>query len=137
MKQKLCHHWNILFCLNKYTEYFRDKISQLQNDKKPSFVGRIDSSMIMGEERHTMIKKNTGPFSTNGTIILASGSPRRRELLADLGLDFEVHPSKAEEPAPLSGEGAEEYAKRMAEMKTMDVAKHFIDKTVQIGRAHV
>ena len=86
--------------------------------------------MIMGDERHTMIKKNSGPFSTNGTIILASGSPRRRELLADLGLDFEVHPSKAEEPAPLSGEGAEEYAKRMAEMKTMDVAKHFIDKTV-------
>lgn len=30
-------------------------------------------------------------------FILASGSPRRRELLTDIGIDFEVFPSKAEE----------------------------------------
>ncbi|MDC0335384.1 Maf family protein [Pseudodesulfovibrio sp.] len=77
-----------------------------------------------------MTLKTTGPFITNGTIILASGSPRRRELLRDLGLDFEVHPSQAEEPAPLAGEKPEDYAKRMAEMKTMDVAAHFTDTTV-------
>lgn len=30
-------------------------------------------------------------------IILASASPRRRELLAQIGLEFEVIPSRAEE----------------------------------------
>lgn len=30
-------------------------------------------------------------------VILASASPRRRELLTQLGVDFEVHPSKGEE----------------------------------------
>ena len=77
-----------------------------------------------------MTKTQNGPFKTNGTIILASGSPRRRELLGDLGLNFEVQPSKAEEPAPFPDEAPEDYAKRMAEMKTRDVAKHFTDKTV-------
>ena len=77
-----------------------------------------------------MSKTNHGPFKTNGTIILASGSPRRHELLGDLGLDFEVHPSQAEEPKPNAGEKSEEYAKRMAEMKTLDVAKDFPGKVV-------
>lgn len=71
-----------------------------------------------------------GPFTTKDPLILASGSPRRRELLADLGLDFEVHPSQAEEPKPNQGEAPEAYAKRMAEMKTLDVAAHFTGKTV-------
>ena len=30
-------------------------------------------------------------------IILASGSPRRIELLASLGLDFSVHPAEVDE----------------------------------------
>lgn len=77
-----------------------------------------------------MTQKTNCPFKTNGTIILASGSPRRRELLGDLGLDFEVHPSQSEEPAPMSGEAPEEYAMRMAEMKTKDVAKLFSDMVV-------
>lgn len=77
-----------------------------------------------------MINTNIGPFKTNGTIILASGSPRRRELLEDLGLDFEVHPSQADEPYPASGEAPESYAMRMAEMKTTDVATSFTGKTV-------
>lgn len=77
-----------------------------------------------------MITNNTGPFKTNSTIILASGSPRRHELLTDLGLDFWVHPSKADEPNPLPDEMPGAYAMRMAEMKTLDVAAHFADKTV-------
>ncbi|WP_319467090.1 Maf family protein [uncultured Pseudodesulfovibrio sp.] len=77
-----------------------------------------------------MNKTTNGPFKTTETIILASGSPRRRELLADLGLDFEVHPSTADEPAPLPDEDATQYAKRMAEMKTLDVATSFTGRTV-------
>ncbi len=82
----------------------------------------------MRDESAIMTNKKNGPFKTNGTIILASGSPRRRELLDDLGLDFEVHPSQADEPAPLPNEIPKEYAMRMAEMKTRDVATHFTGK---------
>ncbi|MBI9078109.1 MAG: septum formation protein Maf [Pseudodesulfovibrio sp.] len=71
-----------------------------------------------------------GPFRTNSTIILASGSPRRRELLADLGLDFEIHPSEADEPPPQPNEIPLEYVKKMAKMKTMDVAAQYAGKTV-------
>lgn len=76
----------------------------------------------------TAIKK--GPFKTISPIVLASGSPRRRELLTDLGLEFTVHPSPVEEPAPMQGEAPVDYVKRMAELKTMDVATHFTDQTV-------
>ncbi|QGY41078.1 septum formation inhibitor Maf [Pseudodesulfovibrio cashew] len=77
-----------------------------------------------------MTKTTNGPFRTTGPLVLASGSPRRRELLADLGLDFTIHPSTMTEPAPETGEKPEAYALRMAELKTRDVAAHFPDATV-------
>jgi len=77
-----------------------------------------------------MNKTTQGPFRTNSKIILASGSPRRRELLSDLGLTFEVVPSTMEEPKPEPGEGSTAYALRMAEMKTRDVAKDHPGATV-------
>jgi septum formation protein len=77
-----------------------------------------------------MNKNMLGPFRTNSSIILASGSPRRRELLADLGLDFEIHPSEMDEPSPLPNEIPLEYVKKMAKMKTMDVAAQYAGKTV-------
>ena len=77
-----------------------------------------------------MTKHATGPFTTKKPIILASGSPRRRELLADLGLDFDVFPSRVEEPAPLPDEPPADYACRMAEIKTRDVAGQHEDRTV-------
>lgn len=36
-------------------------------------------------------------MSSGGSLILASASPRRREILATLGLSFEVRPSRADE----------------------------------------
>lgn len=77
-----------------------------------------------------MNKMKNGPFKTLGKTILASGSPRRRELLGDIGLKFEVHPSTMEEPAPEDGESSEAYALRMAKMKTLDVAKSYPGTTV-------
>lgn len=77
-----------------------------------------------------MPNTHIGPFSTETTLILASGSPRRRELLADLGLDFEIYPSTADEPKPDPGEDPSRYAARMAELKTLDVAKLFPGKAV-------
>nr|WP_181448036.1 Maf family protein [Dissulfurirhabdus thermomarina] len=55
-------------------------------------------------------------------MILASASPRRRELLASLGLDFEVVPSQAPEPPPMAGERPDAYALRLARAKALDVA---------------
>jgi len=55
-------------------------------------------------------------------LILASGSPRRRELLAALGLKFEVRPADIDESVR-PGEQAERYALRLAEEKARVVAE--------------
>ena len=49
-----------------------------------------------------------------GKIILASGSPRRRELLAGLGWNFEVIPPQVDEKK-IDGEPPAELVKRLAE----------------------
>lgn len=63
-----------------------------------------------------------GAFRTLSPLVLGSNSPRRRELLGSLGLEFEVCPSNAAEPPPTAGEEPEAYARRMARLKTLDVA---------------
>jgi septum formation protein len=56
-------------------------------------------------------------------LILASGSPRRRELLAEAGYDFTVvPPSEAAECGVCSGEGPAELVVRLARQKAADVA---------------
>lgn len=59
---------------------------------------------------------------TNKPVILASTSPRRKELLALAGVDFTVVPSPAEEPEPDYGELPAAYAARMARLKAAPVA---------------
>ena len=54
-------------------------------------------------------------------IILASASPRRQELLAQVGIEFDVMPSNVEE-SPLDGETPPEHATRLAAEKARDVA---------------
>jgi septum formation protein len=54
-------------------------------------------------------------------LILASASPRRRDLLRNAGIDFEVQPSQiVEEIQP--GELPEEFARRAARDKAMQIA---------------
>lgn len=55
-------------------------------------------------------------------LILASRSPRRRELLRSAGLDFVVRPSRAVEERPQSGETPPEFARRIAREKALNVA---------------
>jgi len=55
-------------------------------------------------------------------LLLASRSPRRIELLRNAGLDFEVTPSDLEEGLPAPGEPPEDYARRLARAKALDVA---------------
>jgi nucleoside triphosphate pyrophosphatase len=54
-------------------------------------------------------------------IILASASPRRRELLEQIGLTFDIIPSAAEEQV-LPGESPEEHVVRLSQDKALDVA---------------
>lgn len=55
-------------------------------------------------------------------IILASGSPRRKELLAAMGIDFEVVPSNYDEQLD-DGRPVEEVAKELALGKALEVAE--------------
>jgi len=71
-----------------------------------------------------------GPYMSIQPLILASGSPRRRQLLAEAGLDFQIKVSKVEEPAPLTDESPRKYAERMAQLKAWDVASRNSKKTI-------
>ncbi len=54
--------------------------------------------------------------------ILASASPRRKELLEAIGLKFEIQPSLKEEPCSRPGEDAAGFAMRAARHKAREVA---------------
>jgi septum formation protein len=55
-------------------------------------------------------------------LILASASPRRRELLRNAGIAFEVQPADVAE-VPLPGELAQALAERLAREKAMAIAR--------------
>ena len=63
------------------------------------------------------------------SIVLASASPRRRELLARLGVPFAVVPSDAEEVVP-EGLAPAAAAQALAIKKALAVARHYPDSTV-------
>ena len=65
----------------------------------------------------------------NRRLILASKSPRRNELLRQLGFDFEVIPSRVAENF-VQTESPEEHVIRLAEAKARDVARKNPDRWV-------
>lgn len=64
-------------------------------------------------------------------IILASNSPRRRQILSQLGVQFEVIPSKFEEN--ISNMNPENMVMYFAEEKAMSVAKNIMEEAFIIG----
>lgn len=68
-------------------------------------------------------------FTTNHSLVLASGSPRRKELFSTLGVPFEVVTSDVEETA-VHANTMKDYVREVALLKTRDVAKNMIGKTV-------
>ncbi|MGH7558957.1 MAG: Maf family protein [Gemmatimonadota bacterium] len=60
------------------------------------------------------------PFAPR--LVLASGSPRRRDLLAGLGLAFEVDPPRNPEEVWDGRDAPDAFARRLAEAKAADVA---------------
>ena len=61
-----------------------------------------------------------------GRLILASRSPRRYDLLKQVGLDFDVIPSSVEEDS-IRGESPQEHVLRLAEAKATDVGSQYPD----------
>ena len=59
-------------------------------------------------------------------LVLASASPRRKELLERCGLQLTVRPADVDE-SPLDGEGAERMALRLAQAKATTVAEELSD----------
>ncbi len=70
-------------------------------------------------------EKCPGTFRTARPLILASASPRRKELLSSAGIEFVIEPSGAEEPAPGSGDDPLSYAASNAMLKASEVAARF------------
>jgi septum formation protein len=62
-------------------------------------------------------------------LILASKSPRRHELLKQVGLDFDVIPSRIEEDF-VKGESPRKHVLRLAEAKALDVGNQHPDRWV-------
>lgn len=62
-------------------------------------------------------------------IILASGSPRRRELLNTLGLSFMVCPAEGDEIAP-DGAGPGEIVKTLSRAKAEEVGQRFAEELI-------
>lgn len=62
-------------------------------------------------------------------LVLASASPRRKELLAVLGIPFSVVPPAIEE-RPADGENPQEFAVRVAREKGMEVASRVSQSVV-------
>ena len=65
-------------------------------------------------------------------LILASNSPRRRELLRNAGFQFDVRPSGIEENR-LPGESPEDFARRLARDKARDVARKSAPGSLVLG----
>jgi nucleoside triphosphate pyrophosphatase len=65
-------------------------------------------------------------------LILASNSPRRRELLRNAGFQFDVRPSGIEENRP-PDESPEDFARRLARDKALDVARQSNPESYVLG----
>jgi septum formation protein len=57
-------------------------------------------------------------------LVLASASPRRRDLLTQLGMTYRIDPADVDE-TPAAGEMPEEYVQRMAREKALAVAARY------------
>ena len=68
------------------------------------------------------MNKPIGIYRSLRPLVLASSSPRRRELLASLGIEFTIRPSLLDEPAPEAGLSPVEHALDLARLKARDVA---------------
>ncbi len=63
-------------------------------------------------------------------VVLASASPRRRELMSRLDVDFDVRPPEGDESQRQDNEPPTEYARRLSHDKALEVAREYKDGIV-------
>ncbi|WP_332647158.1 Maf family protein [Lysinibacillus sp. 54212] len=68
-------------------------------------------------------------FSTTHSFVLASASPRRRELFSLLNIPFEIQTSDVEETS-VKADNVEQYVTEVALLKTRDIAEKCPGKTI-------
>ena len=64
------------------------------------------------------------PISLSGQLILASASPRRRELLRSVGLKFKTIPAHVDEDYS-EGENPQQHVRRLAQEKAQLIAREY------------
>lgn len=64
-------------------------------------------------------------------IVLASGSPRRKEIFEQVGVKFQVQPSNIEEI--ITKDLPEDIVIELADVKAVDIAKYYNEDTIIIG----
>jgi len=67
------------------------------------------------------------------TVVLASASPRRQELLENIGLHFDTFHPSLDEPLPMQDEQPEDYVVRLAAEKCKAVVGHLIQDSIVIS----
>ena len=83
----------------------------------------------MQEDIYWALKVSDFMKTAKRNIILASASPRRKELLQRLGLEFDIVPASIDEKQN-DHEDAATYTLRTAMQKALAVAKNYTDATV-------
>jgi len=68
---------------------------------------------------------------TDTDLILASSSPRRAELLRQIGVRFTIHPADIDETQHL-GETPEDYVQRLAREKAQAVAQQLLETKLPV-----
>lgn len=69
-----------------------------------------------------MVRETSTPSIARPPLVLASASPRRRALLAGLGLEFQVEPTDIDE-TPRPGETPEDLVRRLSRRKAQVAAR--------------
>ncbi|MBX3415618.1 MAG: septum formation protein Maf [Pirellulales bacterium] len=86
-------------------------------------AGQASSATHSTRSGRTFLVKLADLFPTKPKLVLASGSPRRRMLLAEAGFEFDVvTPAEGAECGVCSGETPPEHVARLAWQKAADVA---------------
>ncbi len=73
--------------------------------------------------------KNKNMLKINKTVVLASASPRRYNLLKQIGLSFIVHPSGVDEDS-FQTSSPEEHVLTLSKKKALEVAKNYPDAII-------
>ena len=108
---------------------FHDHRRSVRFDDCLSILVSADRSAIACETYFRLATLDPAPTTMSRKLVLASGSPRRRQLLSAAGLSFELVESGVEERRQPQ-EPAREYALRMAQTKALAVARRLPDSIV-------